>query len=665
MKIRKINEKTAKIRHGLLVCAAILATGCFGLTGIAFAEEEEAEAVLPLESVQEEVDASALPGTDELAEGFLLEEAREQIAGGESGEGESGEGESDDVDKTERLRGAAPRADRMNDQEAALYAVLKNEIGRIARGERDDTTVMIPMNAFLKSEYTAAELGVSRIRSNGKITKAAVDAMGRKVKAISYARIGTALLADLPYDFYWFDKVSGYSHGVYGGYVYCHQVHGEDTLSFRGDCGYYYRFYVNKAYSATNRMKTTKTNRALTAATKNAANTAAGVVRSNKGLSDHGKLLAYKNYICSRVSYNTDAARDPSMPYGDPWQLVWVFDKNGGKKVVCEGYSKAFKYLCDLTVFKSCGITCYLVSGPVRFDRGGSGPHMWNVVRMNNGKNYLVDVTNCDEGTPSTGTTALFLRGAPSGTAKAYNVYVPTWRETARYAYDGETIEQFSAAERTLDKVDYDEKSMAAASSAHRFDRGVVTRKATCRSTGVRRHTCHNCGAVLIRTIPRAAHRWGTWKKLNDARHYRVCLHTGHKETAPHKWVRKVDRSRAVDPYFKCNTCGGVKSTVVRDLPAVKIKKVKKGKKSFTVKWKKLSKKTRKKVSYIQVQYSRSKNFTGAGTVTKKVRATKKSVKIKKLKSKKNYYVHIRTYKVIGGKVHVSKWSKTKKVRVR
>ena len=59
---------------------------------------------------------------------------------------------------------------------------------------------------------------------------------------------------------------------------------------------------------------------------------------------------------------------------------------------VCEGYSKAFQYLCDLSSFKD-KVECHSVSGVT------SGPHMWNVVAMEDGYNYLVDVTNCDEGT--------------------------------------------------------------------------------------------------------------------------------------------------------------------------------------------------------------------------------------------------------------------------
>lgn len=101
------------------------------------------------------------------------------------------------------------------------------------------------------------------------------------------------------------------------------------------------------------------------------------------------------------------------------------------------------------------------------------------------------------------------------------------------------------------------------------------------------------------------------------------------------------------------------------DLPAVKISKASPAKKAATVRWKKVSKKNKQKIAKIQVQYSTDKTFTSADTKTKFASKSKTSLKIKKLKSKKTYYFRVRAYKVIDGKVHVSKWSKTKKAKVK
>ena len=43
----------------------------------------------------------------------------------------------------------------------------------------------------------------------------------------------------------------------------------------------------------------------------------------------------------------------------------------------------------------------------------------------------------------------------------------------------------------------------------------------------------------------------------------------------------------------------------------------------------------------------------------------KASATIKKLKSKKKYYFRVRAYKWSGGRDHVSRWSKTKKAKVK
>ena len=101
----------------------------------------------------------------------------------------------------------------------------------------------------------------------------------------------------------------------------------------------------------------------------------------------------------------------------------------------------------------------------------------------------------------------------------------------------------------------------------------------------------------------------------------------------------------------------------VKDLPAVKITKAKKAKKAFTVKWKKVSKKNKKKIAGIEVQYSLTKSFSNP--ITKTAKKTKTSLKVKKLSAKTNYYVRVRAYKNENGVKHISAWSKVKKVKTK
>ena len=90
------------------------------------------------------------------------------------------------------------------------------------------------------------------------------------------------------------------------------------------------------------------------------------------------------------------------------------------------------------------------------------------------------------------------------------------------------------------------------------------------------------------------------------------------------------------------------------------IKKLGKGKKKFTVTWAKVS-----GVKGYQIQYSTDKKFkknNKSVTVTKQ-KTTKATVK--KLKSKKKYYVRVRTYKTVNGKKIYSSWSKVKSVKTK
>ncbi len=94
------------------------------------------------------------------------------------------------------------------------------------------------------------------------------------------------------------------------------------------------------------------------------------------------------------------------------------------------------------------------------------------------------------------------------------------------------------------------------------------------------------------------------------------------------------------------------------------LSKVTAKKKSFLAKWKKQSAQT----SGYELQYATNAKFKGAKIKTVKKNKTT-SVAVKKLRSKKKYYVRVRTYKTvkINGKSTklYSNWSKAKKVKVK
>ena len=96
------------------------------------------------------------------------------------------------------------------------------------------------------------------------------------------------------------------------------------------------------------------------------------------------------------------------------------------------------------------------------------------------------------------------------------------------------------------------------------------------------------------------------------------------------------------------------------------IRKLKKGRKAITVKWKKQSAKMSKsRITGYQIQVATNKKFT-ANKKTVTVKGYRKASRtIKDLKAGKKYFVRIRTYKIINSKKYYSAWSKVRKVRTR
>jgi hypothetical protein len=165
--------------------------------------------------------------------------------------------------------------------------------------------------------------------------------------------------------------------------------------------------------------------------------------------------------------------------------------------------------------------------------------------------------------------------------------------------------------------------------SEHKWDKGKITTQPTTEKEGVKTFTCEACGATKTEAVD----------KLSP--------------TTPDNPVNPV---KPVNPTAK--------EVLDTKLPKITIKKPVAKKKGFTAKWKKLSKKNRKKVGGIEIQYARNKKFTTSVKIVT-AKKTDTSKKINKLAKKKTYYVRIRTYKKVGNVKHFSKWSKVRKVKTK
>jgi ElaB/YqjD/DUF883 family membrane-anchored ribosome-binding protein len=132
-------------------------------------------------------------------------------------------------------------------------------------------------------------------------------------------------------------------------------------------------------------------------------------------------------------------------------------------------------------------------------------------------------------------------------------------------------------------------------------------------------------------------------------------------------WVvtKKADVGITGTKTMTCSVCGDKKTaSIPATNPAgTSLSKLTKGKKSFTAKWKKPSAANLKKITGYELRYSLKSSMSNAKTVTITNKNTV-SKKIKKLKSKKKYYVQVRTY-IKTDKKYYSGWSAKKTVKTK
>ena len=328
---------------------------------------------------------------------------------------------------------------------SSVYNEVKPMVKLVADGTRASTIFEIPGTwTKPKSEWGITGEVISADALTAEAS-AAIDA------AFNLDALMQRMLSEMPYELYWFDKTEGIgmSYGV--------SLSGE-ILTVKN---LKLSMYISQAYAKINEGGATydplTADTAKTSAAKRAAENATQVVAANTAKSDHEKLKAYLDYIKAAVSYNNEAANNNATPYGDPWQIIYVFDNDHSTNVVCEGYAKAFKHLCDLTSFSESDLFCSLVTGTMTVGTS-AGPHMWNVVTIGS-RNYLVDVTNCDADTVGA-PDKLFLCGA------AENVPSEKYTATAGsrsivYEYDADTLSDYASSDLKLEEMPYSPTSVS------------------------------------------------------------------------------------------------------------------------------------------------------------------------------------------------------------
>jgi len=294
------------------------------------------------------------------------------------------------------------------------YDYIKAEVLKIADGQRTSTKIDIPVTLlFDKLQLTAEDLGVE---TEGRDFDDYYDELWPAAKATIENRMKSimeAISADCIYELYWWDGWYTLYESVYFiSFLNYDLEFSEEACwglwmpiydSCLGDAEDFYSFDTTKLQNA-----------------KQAVKNAHAIVDKYASESDYVKLYAYAKTICDYVDYDYEVyeGKAPGIRAGD---MVPVFDGDENTKAICEGYTQAFQYLCDMSHFDNA--ECYNTSGLTE----NAEAHAWNTVRMEDGKSYLVDVTWMDgDWDDADGGLAdwiiqergcLFLCGASSGNA--------------------------------------------------------------------------------------------------------------------------------------------------------------------------------------------------------------------------------------------------------
>ena len=434
-----------------------------------------------------------------------------------------------------------------------VYNYIAGFLPQIAAGERASTEFEITpaILGLENNSWTAEELGIDSVVTKDENGKLTISAEAKERFDINFDRIIDVLLAEHPYELYWYDKTSGgrTTKTTFGLTAYYDRT--RKIYFLRTKSNMYLRFAVADEYSAGEYLVDTSIGQSV----QSAVNNANEIVTEYSGASDEDKLRGYKDDICELVSYNYSVSGGVS--YGNPWQMIWVFDGDPNTNVVCEGYSKAFKYLCDHTEFEG-SIECILVGGSLV--RNSEEPHMWNVVKMEDGMNYLVDVTNCDTRTVGY-PDKLFLAGTTETRTDSdgnTGYHFDTVRLT--YYYDSDTQGIFEETDLELFLHDYGEHVWAEEffideeptctedgfksfhcticdavnqseievlpAIGHNYSDWEVTREETCTEDGSREQVCANCGDVITEVLPATGHNYSDWNVTGNE----TCTEDGSRE---------------------------------------------------------------------------------------------------------------------------------------
>lgn len=445
---------------------------------------------IEIEEESAELDDEELAADAMIEEAVETEAAEEEELGAEEIEGTSAEADEDaellaymnksfgtqPAGSGRRMMRAMRRtkASYLGEKERIVYDQLLTQIEDLVSGNRTSTQFTVDMTAFpgvsqvmTEDQFGAMVFDEDSLDTDGTygvFCKASVNNRLNELLSYDLGKVMDALTADHPELLFWYGRQYSYSRkgaslsSSDGGTVILKDTNASVKLTAGGS------YQAGSAYTV---------DASKVASIRTAAANAKAIVDAAAGQSDYGKMDSYLNAICSANTYNSGAIASKANGISDynPWEIIYVFDGNPNTNVVCEGYAKAFKYLCDHTSFADPSVTCCTVSGTVT-GNGPAGAHMWDVVSLG-GHNYIVDPTWCDFDNASYHVTTRkqFMTGAVTsgnnmtvtwgrvnlGVSGDTTYYIPAG--SAVYSYDSETRALYDASELAISSDCYEVNS--------------------------------------------------------------------------------------------------------------------------------------------------------------------------------------------------------------
>ena len=306
---------------------------------------------------------------------------------------------------------------------------------------------------------------------------------------------------------------------------------------------------------------------------------------------DHWDIVkAVHDYICNTVSYGENEYAHTA---------AGVFHKEP-KVVVCEGYAKAMKILC-----RRFGITSALIVGNALKSNGTRENHMWNYIRMEDGKWYLVDPTWDDQsggirytyflaGSGSWGFNSVISTERQNYTSFSEgnftNFTLPQLSETHYYLWElvSETSATCTAGFRKTYQCRKDsttKKTEVGKPLDHEWaSEWTVDEEAGCTTVGKKSHHCIRCDAIKDETDIPAGHLWQEVSRTqanctSGAKVEYKCVRDGCTETysvdenvldpSNHDWAVKM-RIEATcvsgeETIYQCSGCQAEKSSITKE----------------------------------------------------------------------------------------------------